>query len=260
MNLIDSHCHIDVSEFDADRADVLARSRAAGVFGIVVPGVDAAGWDKLLAVCAANPGLYPTLGLHPVYIDCHHDEHVDRLQAQICAHRPVAIGEIGLDYFVTELDRTRQQVLFEAQLRIARDADLPVILHIRKAHDQVLATLRRFRVRGGIAHAFNASAQQARQFIELGFLLGFGGTMTYDRANRIRTLARDVPIESIALETDAPDIPLSTHRGQRNSPEYLPECLAALAQLREADVDDVARQTTQNVCRVLNLESIGTAK
>lgn len=253
MDIIDSHCHIDVSEFDADRPEVLARSRAAGVTGMVIPGVDAAGWDKLLAVCAAEPGLYPTLGLHPVYIGCHHDEHVDQLKARIAVQRPTAIGEIGLDYFVAGLDRARQQTLFEAQLRIARDADLPVILHIRKAHDQVLATLRRFRVRGGIAHAFNASAQQAQQFIELGFLLGFGGTMTYDRANRIRGLARAVPIEAIALETDAPDIPLSSHRGQRNSPEYLPECLTTLAQLRGVEVNEIARQTTQNVCRVLDL-------
>lgn len=253
MELIDSHCHIDVCDFDPDREQVLTRSRQAGVTRIIVPAVDAAGWDNLLDLCARTHGLYPTLGLHPIYLADHRDEHIEELKTHIAKQRPIAVGEIGLDFFISELDRTRQQTLFETQLHIARDADLPVILHTRKSHDQVLATLRRIRVRGGIAHAFNGSPQQAQQFIDLGFLLGFGGTITYDRANRIRSLARAVPIEAIALETDAPDIPLSTHRGERNSPEYLPECLYALALLREAKPDDLAQQTTANVMRVFAL-------
>jgi TatD DNase family protein len=253
MELIDSHCHIDVHEFDPDREHVITRSRLAGVTRLIVPAVDAAGWDNLLTLCNTVHGLYPTLGLHPIYLDNHRDEHIDELKTRIANKRPIAIGEIGLDYFISELDRTRQQSIFETQLRIARDADLPVILHTRKSHDPVLATLRRIRVRGGIAHAFNGSPQQAQQFIDLGFLLGFGGTITYSRANRIRSLARNVPIEAIALETDAPDIPLSTHRGERNSPEYLPECLCELALLRDAKPEDLAQQTTANVMRVFAL-------
>lgn len=255
MELIDSHCHIDVADFDLDRDQVLVRCRQAGVTRIIVPAIDAAGWDPLLALCTSHPGLYPALGLHPIYLDHHTDEHLAALSTRVVTQRPVAVGEIGLDFFISELDRTRQQSLFEAQLQIARDADLPVILHTRKSHDQVLATLRRIRVCGGIAHAFNGSVQQAQQFIELGFLLGLGGTLTYSRANRIRNLAKAIPIEAIALETDAPDIPLSTHRGERNSPEYLIEVLHELAKIRDISPIDLARQTTANVQRVLALNT-----
>jgi len=254
MELIDSHCHIDVSEFDADRAAVLARCRRAGVTRLVVPAVDAARWPGLIALCRSEAGLYPALGLHPIYLQQHGDAALQWLEQQLAiTPEVVAIGEIGLDYFVTELDRQQQQTLFEAQLALARDAGLPVILHIRKSHDQVLSTLRRIRVKGGIAHAFSGSMEQARQFIELGFKLGFGGTMTYDRANKIQRLARELPLDAIVLETDAPDMSGAAHRGERNSPEYLPEYLQALAALRGEDAESVARQTTLNTRQVLGL-------
>jgi TatD DNase family protein len=254
MELIDSHCHIDVAEFDADRAAVLAHCRDLGVTRMVVPAVDLRGWPGLIALCRNEAGLYPALGLHPIYLQQHGDDGVQQLEQQLAiTPEVVAIGEIGLDYFVTELDRQQQQILFEAQLTIARDAGLPVLLHIRKAYDQVLATLRRIRVKGGIAHAFNGSLEQARQFIELGFKLGFGGTLTFDRANNIRRLARELPLETIVLETDAPDMAGAAHRGQRNSPEYLPEYLQVLAVLRGENADSVARQTTLNTCQVLSL-------
>jgi TatD DNase family protein len=165
----------------------------------------------------------------------------------------VAIGEIGLDYFIENLDRDRQQELFETQLRIAREADLPVIVHVRKAHDQVLKTLRRIQVRGGIIHAFNGSLQQGEQYLELGFRLGFGGTLTYEGSKRIRRLARDLPLSAIVLETDAPDIAVASHRGERNSPEYLPECLAALAEVRGEDPAFLAQATGRNAEAVLGL-------
>jgi TatD DNase family protein len=257
MELVDTHCHIDVSDFDADREQVLARSRRAGVTRLLVPAVDAAGWDALLALCQSEPGLYPALGLHPVYLETHREEDVDDLERHVAKDRPVAVGEIGLDYFVEGLDRDRQQRLFEAQLAVARDAGLPVILHVRKAHDQVLATLRRMRIAGGIAHAFNGSVQQGEQYIDLGFKLGFGGTLTYERANRIRRLARELPLEAMVLETDAPDMVVAAHRGERNSPEYLPDCLAALARARDADPALIAAQTTRNACELLGLDGSG---
>lgn len=253
MELIDTHCHLDVAEFDADRAAVLERCRAEGVTRIVVPAIDAAGWEPLLALCARGPGLYPALGLHPIYLDRHQPGDLDTLKALVAAHRPLAIGEIGLDYFIENLDRDRQQALFEAQLRIARDADLPVIVHVRKAHDQVLKTLRRIPVRGGIIHAFNGSLQQGRQYLDLGFRLGFGGTLTYEGSKRIRRLAQELPLSAIVLETDAPDIPVASHRGERNSPEYLPECLAALAEVREEDAAILAQATGRNADAVLGL-------
>jgi TatD DNase family protein len=255
VELIDTHCHLDVAEFDPDRPAVLARARANGVTAIVVPGVMAPGWDYLWRFCAGEPDLYPALGLHPVYLDQHQAADLAALEALLAEHRPVAVGEIGLDYFVTGLDRQRQQVLFEAQLELARDAGLPVILHVRKAHDAVLATLRRIRVPGGIAHAYNGSLQQARQYSDLGFKLGFGGMLTYERSRRLHLLARELPVEAIVLETDAPDLTVAQHRGMRNSPEYLPHCLAALAEARGESREDLARQTSANARAVLGLDS-----
>lgn len=253
MELIDTHCHLDVAEFDADRDAVLARCRAAGVSRIVIPAIDAAGWEPLLALCAREPGLYPALGLHPIYLDQHQPGDLDTLKTLVAAHRPLAIGEIGLDYYIENLDRERQQTLFEAQLHIARDADLPVIVHVRKAHDQVLKTLRRIQVRGGIIHAFNGSLQQGEQYLDLGFRLGFGGTLTYAGSKRIRRLAGELPLSAIVLETDAPDIVVASHRGERNSPEYLPECLAALAEVRGEEPAFLARETGRNAEAVLGL-------
>lgn len=253
MELIDTHCHIDVEEFAADRAAVLARCRQAGVTRLVVPAVLASGWRHLLDLCAREPGLLPALGLHPVYLDRHRDADVAALAEWIARERPIAVGEIGLDYFVTDLDRQRQQALFEAQLGIAREAGLPVILHVRKAHDQVLATLKRLRVRGGIAHAFNGSLQQAQQYIDLGFKLGFGGMLTYQRSSKLRALARDLPLDALVLETDAPDMTVAAHHGERNSPEYLPDCLHALAGVRAADPEEIARATSRNAEQVLGL-------
>ena len=253
MELIDTHCHIDVEDFDNDRDAVLARSRQAGVKRIVVPAVLASGWDHLLDLCRREDGLYPALGLHPVFVDRHSDADVAALAERVAHERPLAIGEIGLDFFVEAADRQRQQALFEAQLCVARDAGLPVVLHVRKAHDQVLATLKRIRVAGGIAHAYNGSLQQAQQYIDLGFKLGFGGMLTYERSNKLRKLARELPLEAMVLETDAPDLTVASHRGERNSPEYLPECLQALAEVRGEDAEAVARATTHNAEHALAL-------
>jgi TatD DNase family protein len=255
VELIDTHCHLDVAEFDPDRQAVLSRARANGVAAIVVPGVLAPGWDYLWRFCAGEPDLYPALGLHPVYLEEHRAADLAALERLLSERRPVAVGEIGLDYFVTGLDRERQQALFEAQLEMARTAGLPVILHVRKAHDPVLATLRRIRVPGGIAHAYNGSLQQARQYLDLGFKLGFGGMLTYERSRRLHELARLLPAEAIVLETDAPDLTVAQHRGQRNSPEFLPHCLAALAEARDESREDLACQTSANARAVLGLDS-----
>lgn len=254
MELIDTHCHIDVEEFAADRAQVLTRARAAGVVGQVVPAIHQPGWAFLQALCRWEDDLHPALGMHPIYLDVHRPEHLSDLRGLLASERPVAVGEIGLDYFVEGLDRAAQQALFEAQLRLAEEFALPVLLHVRKAHDQVLATLRRMKFsQGGIAHAFSGSRQQAEQYLELGFRLGFGGTLTYERSSRIRTLARELPLEAIVLETDAPDIVTAAHRGERNSPEYLPEVLAALAAVRSESLESLALATTRNARAVLRL-------
>ena len=253
MQLIDSHCHLDVTDFDHDREQVLEHCKQLGIEQIIVPGIDAPGWNKLLELCQQFTIMRPALGLHPIYVDKHQPNDIQSLENIIDTHRPIAVGEIGLDFFIKELDKDKQQNLFEAQLNIAQNTDLPVILHVRKSHDQVLQTLKRIPVKGGIAHAFNGSLQQAQQFIDLGFKLGFGGTMTYERSNKIRALAKALPLSTMVLETDAPDMVVSAHRGERNSPEYLPDCLTAIADIRETTPELIAKQTTRNVHDVLNL-------
>lgn len=252
--LIDSHCHLDVEAFDADRTQVLRHCRALGVTELVVPAISADGWDRLLALAASEAGIHPALGLHPMFLERHGTDDIRRLADYLARHDTVvAIGEIGLDFYLPEADRAAQLQLFQAQLVLAVNVGKPVILHVRKAHDEALACLRRQRVCGGIVHAFSGSAQQARQYIELGFVLGFGGTLSYERAQRVRRLAQQLPLEAMALETDAPDMPLATHPGRRNSPEYLPEILTVLADLRGQSARDIALQTAENVRRVLRL-------
>ncbi len=253
MELIDTHCHLDVPDFDPDRTSVTGRARAAGVVAMVVPAIHRAGWAGLLDLCGSAPDLFPALGLHPVYLADHQDADLAALERAVADSQPIAIGEIGLDYWVRELDRDRQQTLLEAQLAIARSAKLPVLLHVRKSHEQVLATLKRIRVAGGIAHAFSGDLAEARRYLELGFKLGFGGMLTFERSNKLRRLAAALPVESIVLETDAPDLTVAAHRGSRNSPEYLPDVLAALAQVRGEDPAWLAERTTANARAALGL-------
>ena len=250
MELIDTHCHLDDPSFDDDRDAVLARCRAQGINRLIVPAVTAAGWDKLLRLCASEAGLFPALGLHPLMTDDHRPNDLRRLESRLAQAKPVAVGEIGLDYYEKTLDRKRQHEFFVPQLELAQQASLPVILHVRKAHDEVLRTLRRFRLAGGIAHAFNGSLQQAQHYLDLGFKLGFGGMLTFERSTKLRQLARALPLSAIVLETDAPDMTVAAHRGQRNSPEYLTDCLAALAQVRNEPMETIARQTTQNALEI----------
>ncbi len=253
MELFDTHCHLDVPEFDADRDAVVARTRAAGVSRMVVPAIDAEGWTDLVALCRREEGLFPALGMHPIYIVQHRDEHVDELRCWVERERPVAIGEIGLDFFIKETDRDRQQVIFEAQLDVAQQYRLPVLLHVRKAHEQVLQSLKKFSLVGGIAHAFNGSLPQAEQYLSLGFKFGFGGMLTYERSRKIRQLARELPLESLVLETDAPDMTPVSHHGERNSPEYLPEILHSLAEVRGMDCRELAAITTANALNLFRL-------
>jgi len=258
MNLIDSHAHLDVAAFDADRNAVLERCQQVGISRIVVPGIMTNTWDRLRETCASNPALYASFGLHPVYLKQHDPADIDTLLQYVEQYQPIAVGEIGLDFYCQTLDRNRQQALFEAQLVIAANAVLPVLLHVRKAHDTVLACLRKTAVSGGICHAFNGSLQQAYQYIDLGFKLGFGGMLTFERSHKLHRLAQQLPLEAIVLETDAPDMTGASHRGQRNSPEYLPEYLQALAKLRAEDIHKVASQTTANAEAVLDFSRTNT--
>ncbi|MEP6739705.1 MAG: TatD family hydrolase [Caldimonas sp.] len=256
---IDTHCHLDASDFDADRAAVVAAARAAGVAQIVIPAVDAGNFARVREL-AHDHDLAYALGIHPMCTGRSPESALALLREALLANgadpRLVAVGEIGLDHFIAGLDPARQAMFFTAQLRLAAEFDLPVLLHVRRAIDTVLKHLRTTRVAGGIAHAFNGSEQQAEAFVELGFRLGFGGALTFDRALRIRRVAAAVPQGAVVMETDSPDIaPYWLYRTaedraagatMRNAPGELPKIAAVLAGLRGVDVSTLAAATTAN--------------
>lgn len=262
--LIDTHCHLDAPEFAADRDAVIARALQAGVNIMVLPAVETNNFKTVQWLARALPGGVYALGIHPLYVPKAQDADLDVLDAWLARSmtdpRLVAVGEIGLDFFVPELCepemRGRQQLFYEAQLDLAVKYHLPVLLHVRRSQDVLLKALRRRSVLGGIAHAFNGSFQQAQQFIDQGFALGFGGAMTYTRALQLRRLATQLPLESLVLETDAPDIP-PAWLGQpgtprvRNEPAEVALIAQALAELRGLPTAQVIESTAKTACRVL---------
>ena len=251
--LIDTHCHLDAAEFAGDREAVHAAARATGVDILVVPAVAANLFPAVQDCCRRYTGCVPAYGIHPLYVKEAREDDITTLRRWLLTEQPVAVGEIGLDGHVADGDPERQAWFFAEQLKLAREFELPVILHVRRAIDQVLKQLRRIRVPGGIAHAFNGSRQQAGEFIKLGFGLGFGGAMTYSGSTRIRELAATLPLETIVLETDAPDIPPAWLDRGRNTPAELPRMAAVLAELRGMAVSEVAAATSVNARRLLSL-------
>ena len=261
MRWIDTHCHLDAPEFGSDAVGVVGRARAAGVGQMVVPAVERANFEVVRGLAHTHELAY-ALGIHPLYVDRADDADIERLGQVLDAHRGdprlVAVGEIGLDHFVPDTDRVRQERFYAAQLRLAQAMDLPVILHVRRSADTLLKHLRRTPVRGGIAHAFNGSEQQALAFVALGFKLGFGGAMTFERALQLRRLAQTLPTDAIVLETDAPDIPpqwLYRTADERrsepgatvpNEPAQLPRIAETLAALRGVSLAEIAEATWGN--------------
>jgi TatD DNase family protein len=260
MRWIDTHCHLDAAEFAADRDAVIARAVAVGVTRLVLPAVEAGNFEAVRSLARAHGFAY-ALGLHPMYVDRAADADLGTLRDALAANRDdpllVAVGEIGLDHFVPGLDRARQAQFYAAQLKLAREFDLPVVLHVRRSADDLLKHLRRTPVTGGIAHAFNGSLQQAEAFVALGFRLGFGGALTFEHALQIRRLAQVLPAEALVLETDAPDIApqwLYRSAGQRtageaaarNEPAELPRIAAVLAELRGWTLEQAAAITSAN--------------
>ena len=280
MRWLDSHCHLDAPEFDLDRTAVLQKAQAQGVAWCVMPAVQAKDFLPLQKLAQELHQPY-ALGIHPLYVpqaeeldleflaQCIESALAQDANRQRADARLVALGEIGLDFFVPALRqpamREKQEFFYHAQLKIAQKFKLPVIVHVRKSADELLKGLRRFEVQGGIAHAFNGSFQQANTFIEMGFALGFGGALTFDRALQLRRLATELPLSALVLETDAPDIPPHwIYKSQserqstqaltsqvRNEPAQLPRIGDALATLRGVSGSDIANATLVNAQRVL---------
>jgi TatD DNase family protein len=266
---IDTHCHLDAAEFDADRGAVRAQARAQGVALCVIPAVERSHWSAVAQLAAQQGDAY-ALGIHPLYVPQANEEDLLALDQALTERqgdpRLVAVGEIGLDFFVPALCepamRERQWLFYTAQLKLAQKHQLPVILHVRRSADLLLKGLRQCPVVSGIAHAFNGSSQQAVHFVAMGFALGFGGALTYERALQLRRLACDLPLAALVLETDAPDMPphwlyqtaeqraLGQAQG-RNSPAELPRIAQVLADLRGLALHDLAQASTRNALRVL---------
>jgi TatD DNase family protein len=266
---IDTHCHLDAAEFDADRDAVRAHARAQGVSLCVIPAVERAHWAGVAQLAHRHGDAY-ALGIHPLYVPQASDDDVLALDQALSERqgdpRLVAVGEIGLDFFVPALCeptmRERQWLFYTAQLKLAQKHQLPVILHVRRSADLLLKGLRQHPVGSGMAHAFNGSAQQAQNFVGMGFALGFGGTLSYERALQLRRLARELPLEALVLETDAPDMPphwlyqTAEQRAQgqaqgRNSPAELPRIAQVLANVRGVSLGALAQASTRNAQRVL---------
>jgi TatD DNase family protein len=257
MNIIDTHCHLDAAEFETDREQVLKEAIACGISTVVIPAVTPDNFAHVAALSQQYPQCCYALGIHPMYVDHIKPSDVTKLSALVTEtmaqeNKLVAIGEIGLDFYVTKQNKETQEYFFSEQLNIAKAHDLPVILHVRGAIDDVLKHLRRTKVKGGIAHAFNGSMQQAEAFTDLGFKLGFGGAMTYSRALKIRELAKNLPLEAIVLETDAPDMPPAwLEKKERNNPKELLLIAETLADLRGIPVAQIIEITRKNSLYVL---------
>jgi TatD DNase family protein len=252
--LVDTHVHLDDASFAADCFAVYQRAQVAGVKWQIIPAVDVASWARIKALTQKYTNLYAAYGLHPLYLQQHNLADLEQLQYWLANNNAVAVGECGLDYYLPDLAKNTQITYFTAQLAIASQADLPLIIHARRAVDDVIKYIRRFSPLRGVVHSFVGSEQQANQLIKLGFYLGFGGPVTYLRAQRLRHLVQILPLERILLETDAPDQPLSTRRGQRNEPAYLSEILTQIAQLRQQSATEIAAITTQNAINLFNLD------
>lgn len=259
---LDTHCHLDAPEFLSDIESIVERAQRANVKGILLPAVRAQDFEAVQEIThrfkPEIPYLVYTLGIHPLYTDRASENDLKTLEIAVVNAKNdphfVGIGEIGLDYFVEELDPHRQAFFFHAQLDLAETNQLPVILHVRRSQDMILKALRQRTLTGGIAHAFNGSFQQAEQFIRFGFKLGFGGAATYQRALQIRRLVQELPIDTIVTETDSPDIPpawLRTEQERRNEPAFLPQIAQVLAEIRGVQPSALSQAVIHNVSQAL---------
>ena len=251
----DTHLHLDASEYDSDRLEVVQRAQVLNVTRFVLPAVGAFNFDAVKRLAHDIPGAVYCLGIHPVFVDRAHDTDLQTLQQKIreSLNDPkfAGIGEIGLDGFVPGLNWDRQVMFFNAQLKIARDFDLPLVMHVRKALDPVLKSLRIYKPRSGIAHAFNGSFQQAEHFLKLNMCMGFGGACTFTRALQLRRLAKDLPEHALVLETDGPDIAPEWINKQRNAPEHLPRIAQTIAELRNISIGELSNLSQANAARAL---------
>lgn len=257
MRLIDSHCHLDFHTFSKDRNVVLRDAKRNHVSDIIIPAVKSETWECVATLVEETTPvmLHAAYGLHPMFMSSHALSDLEQLEQRLTRSNPVAIGECGLDFFIDPHDKNEQLKYFTTQLDLAMQFQLPVIIHSRKSLDLVLKEIRTRSGLRGVVHSFSGSEQQAKQLIDLGFYLGFGGGVTYSRANKLRRLVTTLPLESMLLETDAPDQPDAKHRGERNQPGWLIDIARSVAELRGVALEDVATVTTKNSCELFGIKN-----
>jgi TatD DNase family protein len=259
-NLIDTHCHIDNALFDRDFDAVLQRATDNTVSTIIIPAITANNWQKVRFLSKQYKNLHPAYGLHPMFMPQHRLQDLDLLAQWLQSETAIAVGECGLDFFIFDQQgdyqqaKKAQQALFNAQLDLAQQYKLPVIIHSRKSLDLVLKEIRLRPDLRGVVHSFSGSLQQAHQLIDQGFYLGFGGSITYTRAKKHRYLVNSLPLDALLLETDAPDQPDAAHYGRRNEPAFLINIAQTIAELREISLQEVARATTKNAHNLFRFE------
>lgn len=256
FRFIDTHCHFDFPPFSGHEAQSIQQAVSAGVQAIIVPAIEAAHFDRVLGLAGTHTALYAALGLHPIVIEKHLDEHIETLEGKLRSEsqKLVAIGEIGLDLYRDDPQFERQQTILDAQLKLAKHHDLPVILHSRRTHDKLAMHLRRIDLpRRGVVHGFAGSEQQALAFIRAGYAIGVGGTITYERASKTRQTVSRLPLTSLLLETDAPDMPLQGFQGQPNRPERVKDVWEALCALRTESPQHIADTLRENTRTLFGL-------
>jgi len=257
MPLIDSHCHLDDDRFDADRDDIVMRARMQGVDQIVLPATTASRWGKIKQIAEEYEGVYPAYGLHPMFIEQHQNRHLRELDEWLDREQPVAVGECGLDFFHSRDDEKWQVKLFSEQLQLANNHALPVIVHVRKAMDQVISLLRKNKLEaGGVIHSFAGSLQQAQQLIDLNFKLGIAATVDFERAKKLRAVVANIDESGLLLESDAPDQPGIHHRGERNEPAFIVEHLKTMAMLRKISEEKLRQVLNQNTRSIFKLQGL----
>lgn len=254
--LVDSHVHVDDTRLMLDRENVLEAARKNNVAAQIVPAVSQQHWPRLKLLCDAHKDLHPCYGLHPCYYTEHKESHVHELAQWLGKEPAVAVGECGLDYAIAGADKAHQQHLFAAQLALAREFDLPIVIHAVKAVEDVIRMIRASGHYRGMVHSFNGSMQQASRLIDLGYMLSFGGAVTHPRAKRLQGLVANLPLDALLLETDSPDQPPSKYPGQRNEPAYLVDIWQSISALRTEDADTIAANTTANACRLFDLPDL----
>lgn len=251
--LIDAHCHLDFKTFDLDRLQVLQRAADINISDIIIPGTQKKYWQRIRSLCATHDNLHACYGLHPYWVKQHELQDIAELRHYIKTSSTVALGECGLDFRPQQADKSLQLEFFEAQLTIAEEYQLPVVIHSVKATETVIQTLKKYQNLTGMIHSYSGSLEQAKQLIDLNFFISIGGSVTYERANKIKKVAAGIPLTSLLVETDAPDQPDFLHSDKRNEPAFLINTVAAIAAIRKSDSAEISRQTTINAKHLFKL-------